>query len=153
MDIQIRSYTSTPLKQVRRLYVYLPPEYDSQPSRVFRCCICVTGAATMNRRERTGRGGVILENLIAAQRAVPALIVMTNGIPIVRGAAKQSGSHETVGDELMGDVIPLVEKNYGWCGIARAVRLRGFRWAEGRRSQSGENLDKFAWVGEFRRGS
>src|SRR4051794_23694102 len=33
--IQIRTYTSTPLKRVRKLYVYLPPAYDSEPKRRF----------------------------------------------------------------------------------------------------------------------
>lgn len=33
--LQIRSYASTPYKKQRGLYVYLPPEYDREPSRKF----------------------------------------------------------------------------------------------------------------------
>ena len=34
-SIQVRTYTSTPLKRRRQLYVYLPPQYDSEPARRF----------------------------------------------------------------------------------------------------------------------
>ena len=34
-SIQVRSYTSTPLQRRRQLYVYLPPQYDSEPARRF----------------------------------------------------------------------------------------------------------------------
>jgi hypothetical protein len=33
--LQIRTYTSTPLKTVRHLYVYTPPQYDSDENRRF----------------------------------------------------------------------------------------------------------------------
>ncbi|MGO9897264.1 MAG: esterase, partial [Bryobacteraceae bacterium] len=33
--LQIRTYLSTPLKRPRKLYVYTPPQYDSEPNRRF----------------------------------------------------------------------------------------------------------------------
>ena len=153
--IQIRSYTSTPLKQARRLYVYLPPEYDSQPSRRFPVLYLRHGSGDDESTwSGQGRAGVILENLIAAQRAVPALIVMTNGDTDRSWSGGSSPeAMKLLGDELMGDVIPLVEKNYRVVRDRESRAIAGLSMGGGQAFTIGlKNLDKFAWVGEFSSG-
>ena len=153
--IQIRSYTSTPLKQARRMYVYLPPQYDSEPSRRFPVLYLRHGSGDDESTwSGQGRAGVILENLIAERRAVPALIVMTNGDTDRSWSGGSSPeAMKVLAEELTGDVIPLMEKNY------RVVRNREGRAIAGLSMGGGQaftiglkNLERFAWVGEFSSG-
>jgi len=153
--IQIRNYVSTPLKQARRMYVYLPPQYDSEPARRFPVLYLRHGSGDDESTwSGQGRAGVILENLIAEKRAVPALIVMTNGDTDRSWSGGSSpAAMKALADELFGDVIPLVEKNY------RVVRNREGRAIAGLSMGGGQaftiglkNPDQFAWVGEFSSG-
>jgi enterochelin esterase family protein len=153
--IQIRSYVSTPLKKARGMYVYLPPQYDSEPARRFPVLYLRHGSGDDESTwSGQGRAGVILENLIADKKAVPALIVMTNGDTDRSWSGGSSPeAMKVLADELLGDVIPLVEKNY------RVVRNREGRAIAGLSMGGGQaftiglkNLNQFAWVGEFSSG-
>ena len=153
--IQIRSYVSTPLKRARRMYVYLPPEYDSEPARRFPVLYLRHGSGDDESTwSGEGRAGVILENLIAGKQAAPMLIVMTNGDTDRSWSGGSSPeAMKLLADELVGDVIPLMEKNY------RVVRTREGRAIAGLSMGGGQaftiglkNLNEFAWVGEFSSG-
>ena len=90
--IQIRSYMSTPYKKQRDLYVYLPPQYDREPSRRFPVLYLRHG----NGDDESGwtiegRAGVILENLIAQGKAVPMIIVMPYGESNASGGGTPEG--------------------------------------------------------------
>jgi hypothetical protein len=110
--LQIRMYTSTPYKKQRNLYVYLPPQYDREPSRRFPVLYLKHGDGDDESGWTIqGRAGVILENLIAGGKAVPMIIVMPYGESNATGGGTPVGI-AAVGKELLDDVIPLVEKNY-----------------------------------------
>src|SRR4051794_34924545 len=112
--IHVRSYVSTPLKQPRRVYIYTPPQYDSEPARRFPVVYLRHGSGDDESTWSIGgRAGVILENLIAQGKAVPAIIVMTNGdTDRTWAGGSSSEAMDLLGRELIGDVIPLVEKLY-----------------------------------------
>ncbi len=154
-SIQVRSYTSTPLQRRRQLYVYLPPQYDSEPARRFPVLYLRHGSGDDESTwSLQGRAGVILENLIAQRKAVPMLIVMTNGdTDGTWGGGSSQEAIETLSRELLGDVIPIIEKNY------RVTANRGNRAITGLSMGGGQaftiglkHLDTFAWVGEFSSG-
>ena len=151
--LQIRTYTSTPYRRQRSLYVYVPPQYESEPARRFPVLYLRHGnGGDESDWVVQGRAGVILENLIAEHKAVPMIIVMTYGESNASGGATPEGI-ERLGKELLDDVIPVVEKNY------RVIRGRDDRAIAGLSMGGGQaftiglkHLDLFAWVGEFSSG-
>jgi len=151
--LQIRSYTSTPFKKQRNLYVYLPPQYDSEASRRFPVLYLRHGNGDDESAWTIeGRAGVILENLIAESKAVPMIIVMPYGESNASGGGTPEGIG-ALGNELFDDVIPLVESKY------RALKGRDNRAIAGLSMGGGQaltiglqHLDQFAWVGEFSSG-
>jgi enterochelin esterase family protein len=63
----------------RRLYVYTPPGYDKTAER-FPVLYLLHGAGgDEDAWNNMGRASVIMDNLIAAKKAKPMLVVMTNG--------------------------------------------------------------------------
>jgi enterochelin esterase family protein len=153
--IHIHTYTSTPLKQRRQLYVYTPPQYDSERARRFPVvCLRHGSGDDESTWSIEGRAGVILENLIAERKAVPAIIVMTNGDTDRTWAGGSSPEAiDLLARELLGDVIPLVEKTYRTAPGRDSRAIVGLSMGGGQAFTIGlKNLDQFAWVGEFSSG-
>jgi enterochelin esterase-like enzyme len=154
--LQIHRYLSTPLKQLRGLYVYLPPQYYSQPSASFPVLYLRHGGGDNESSwtQTAGRADVILENLIADKKAVPMIIVMTNGLT----DGSWAGGSNTQGlkdldNELTTDVIPLIEKTYRVKKGRENRAITGLSMGGGQAFVIGlRNLDKFAWIGEFSAG-
>jgi enterochelin esterase family protein len=95
-----------PYSKQRTMYVYLPPQYDSEPLRRFPVLYLRHG----NGDDETawtleGRASVILENLIAEGKAVPMIIVMSYGEINSTGGGSRVGI-AALGKELMDDIIP-----------------------------------------------
>ncbi|MCC6365624.1 MAG: esterase [Bryobacterales bacterium] len=153
--IHIRSYPSTPLKRLRGLYVYVPPNYDTEPGRKFPVLYLRHGGGDNEANwSEDGRAGVIIDNLLAARKAVPMLIVMTNGMTDGTWAGGSSAQGmEILAKELFEDVIPLVEKNYRVLPGRENRAITGLSMGGGQAFTIGlRNLDRFAWVGEFSSG-
>jgi enterochelin esterase-like enzyme len=99
-----------------------------------------------------GRVDIILDNLIAAKKAVPMLIVMDKGYATKpgEGAGRGAAQSNTYEEVMMGDLIPAVESHY------RVVADREHRAMAGLSMGGGQafevvlhHLDKFAYVGGF----
>ena len=153
--LQIRTYTSSPLKTVRRLYVYTPPQYDSEPTRRFPVLYLRHGSGDNEENwSDTGRAGAILDNLIAERKAVPVLIVMSNGD--TDGSWGGGSSPEGIGlltQELLTDIIPMIEKDYRVAPGRENRAITGLSMGGGQAFTMGlKHLDMFAWVGEFSSG-
>jgi enterochelin esterase family protein len=151
--LQIRSYTSTAHKKQRSLYVYLPPQYDSDASRRFPVLYLRHGNGDDESAWTIeGRTGVILENLIAEGKAVPMIIVMPYGESNASGGGTPEGI-AALGKELLDDVIPLVEKNYRALTGRDNRAIAGLSMGGGQAFTIGlQHLDQFPWVGEFSSG-
>ncbi|MBQ0022519.1 MAG: esterase [Prevotellaceae bacterium] len=123
-------YYSTVTEQMRHAYVYLPAEYYSNPSKKFPVLYLQHG---MGENETgwsaQGKTGIIMDNLIAAKKAVPFIIVMDNGLnarpahPAPEAQQPQQGQAGPGGrrrgnfagafqEVLLKDIIPMTEKNY-----------------------------------------
>lgn len=153
--IHIHPYMSTPLKRLRGLYVYTPPEYDREPRRRFPVLYLRHGSGdTEANWSDDGRAGVILENLLAAGKAKPMLIVMTNGDTDNTWAGGSSPeAMNLLGNELIQDVIPLIEKGYRVQPGRENRAIAGLSMGGGQAFTIGlKNLDTFAWVAEFSSG-
>lgn len=78
-DVRLRPYFSKITGKWRRCFIYTPPDYDSNPSARYPVLYLQHGSG----EDETGwtfqgRANLILDNLIAAKKAVPMIIVMDN---------------------------------------------------------------------------
>lgn len=74
-------YPSPTLHQDRRrMYVYLPPDYDATANKKYPVLYLLHGAGGDEDAWVTmGRANIIMDNLIAAGKADPMIVVMPNG--------------------------------------------------------------------------
>ncbi len=153
--IGIRDYISTPLKKPRKLYVYTPPQYDTEPARRFPVLYLRHGSGdTEENWSDTGRAGVILDNLIAQHKAVPMIIVMPNGdTDGTWGGGSSPEGIEMLGQELVGDILPMIERTYRVAPGRENRAITGLSMGGGQAFTIGlRHMDLFAWVGEFSSG-
>jgi enterochelin esterase family protein len=120
-------YRSGTLDATRRMHVYTPPGYEGGSDEYPVLYLLHGGGDEDSGWSTIGRAGFILDNLIAADRAVPMLVVMPNGSlplptnlprftpgeppsPEFRAAMEAAQNRFT--DELLKEVVPFVEKTY-----------------------------------------
>ena len=153
--LHIRTYYSTPLKRARRLVVYAPPQYDSEPNRRFPVLYLRHGSGdNEDNWSDVGRAGVILDNLIAQHKAAPMIIVMPNGDTDGSWAGGSSPEGiEMLGRELLTDIIPMIDKAYRVAPGRENRAISGLSMGGGQSFTMGlKHMDLFAWVGEFSSG-
>jgi enterochelin esterase-like enzyme len=113
-------YQSSTLGAQRRMHIYFPPGYESGKERYPVLYLLHGGGDEDSGWSTIGRAGFILDNLIAAKKARPMIVVMPNGSlprpPAAPGAppdpAVTAALQERFTNELMKDVMPFVEKIY-----------------------------------------
>ena len=111
----------------RRSFIYTPPGYDDNGDQHYPVLYLLHGAGEDERGWSTqGRLNFILDNLIAAGRAQPMIVVMENGggsALFARprgagGAGRQAGGRTggfagpRFGEILLNEVIPMVEAGF-----------------------------------------
>ncbi|MBN9693626.1 MAG: esterase [Verrucomicrobia bacterium] len=146
------TYWSPTLKKFRRMHVYTPPGYEAG-SETYPVFYLLHGAFDSDDSWSTvGRAGIILDNLIAAGKAKPMVVVMPHGHtgPFRFGSGSMSGEFEP---EFEADIMPLVEKRYR-VKTDRANRaLAGLSMGGAHTLNIGiPSLDKFAYLGVFSSG-
>jgi enterochelin esterase-like enzyme len=159
------TYFSRALQKVRRMHVYTPPGYELGTGR-FPVFYLLHGAGDSDESwTSVGRAGFILDNLIAAKKAVPMIVVMpaghTSRTPQGRGAPAPSAADgrplstqmEEFVHDFVNDVMPYVEKNY------RVIADRPHRAIAGLSMGGNQtlnialaHLDQFTYVGVFSSG-
>lgn len=105
------------------MYVYVPAEYRKHLRGIFLFFICAMGVVIMKSSwVKDGRAAVILDNLIAADKARPMLVVMSNGLTdgSWAGGSTVEGMN-TLEEELFTDIIPMIECNYRVAKIRRSM--------------------------------
>jgi enterochelin esterase-like enzyme len=110
-------YYSSTLKKFRRMHVYTPPGYEKGQGE-YPVFYLLHGAGDSDESwSSVGRAGVILDNLIAAGKAKPMIVVMPAGhTGRFRFGGGGANSFQKQMDEFAqdfaNDVRPYVEKNY-----------------------------------------
>jgi enterochelin esterase family protein len=159
-------YYSSVLKAMRRMHVYTPPGYEisSQKYPVF---YLLHGAGDCDDSwTSVGRAGFILDNLIAAKKAKPMIVVMPAGhqpgAGMGFGAAPAGAAGRASGapaaspftSEFMTDMLPFVEQRY------RTINDRAHRAIAGLSMGGMQTLDiafmnlaRFAYIGVFSSGA
>lgn len=146
------TYWSDTLKKFRRMHVYTPPGYEAGSDK-YPVFYLLHGAFDSDDSWSTvGRAGFILDNLIAAGKAKPMVVVMPHGHtgPFRFGSGSMSGEFEP---DFVNDIMPLIEKRYR-VRTDRANRaLAGLSMGGAHTLNIGvPHLDQFAYLGVFSSG-
>ncbi|WP_461107202.1 esterase [Spirosoma koreense] len=111
-------YQSNTLGMARRMHVYTPPGYEKGATKYPVFYLLHGGGDDDSGWNTVGRAGFILDNLIAAGKAKPMIVVMPNGsmpLPPQTGmpdAQTMNRLRDLFTSELLKDIMPTVEKTY-----------------------------------------
>src|SRR6266568_2016567 len=78
-EIRMVWYPSSTLGMQRRMHVYTPPGYDRSSARYPVFYLLHGGGDDDSGWSTIGRAGFIMDNLLAAKKAKPMIVVMPNG--------------------------------------------------------------------------
>jgi enterochelin esterase family protein len=153
-------YASKALGRPRELWVYTPPGYEEaiagNSAARYRLLVLQHGSGDNHQTWVVhGKAHWILDNLIAAKKAKPMIVVMLDGHPLgtaSRDAAppQRGAAMDAFRRELFEDALPLVEARYRVEPDAAHRAIAGLSMGGGQSLSVGlANLDRFAWVGAF----
>lgn len=155
-EIRSRSYFSKTLGAWRNINIYTPPGYDKNTKTSYPVLYIQHGGGEDERGwVIQGKTSNILDNLIAAGKAVPMIVVIPDGNtqkPGVRGGYNDEAM-AVFREEYFENVIPFIESNYRVKPGAANRALAGLSMGGGQAFYTGlRNTDKFAHVGVFSTG-
>lgn len=150
------TYFSKALQRFRRMHVYTPPGYESGDGK-FPVFYLLHGAFDCDDSWSTvGRAGFILDNLIAAGKAQPMIVVMPAGHtgPFRFGAPGEGRPRvDEFTQDFVTDIRPYVESHY------RVLADRAHRAIAGLSMGGGQtlniaiaNLQDYGYIGVFSSG-
>jgi enterochelin esterase-like enzyme len=158
-------YNSTALGGIRRAHVYTPPGYEAGSTK-YPVFYLLHGAGDVDDSwTSVGRAGFILDNLIAAGKAKPMIVVMPAGH--VNGAGKALGSApapsapvitpvgqpDPFAQDFVTDLMPYIEKHYRVLTDRQSRAIAGLSMGGGQTlTIAFAHLDKFAYIGVFSSG-
>lgn len=148
------TYSSDVLGMNRPLLVYTPAEYEKE-NRSYPVLYLVSGTTdTEETWFKVGRVNTILDNLIAAGKAEPMIVVMPYGYMMSGTPMPSSPSaadmYAVFAKELTNCVIPFVESNYRVKPEAESRAIAGFSRGGGQSLFTAfSHLDKFAWLASY----
>jgi enterochelin esterase family protein len=150
--IDIHKYQSKSLGVPRRLYLYTPPGYETNQDTKYPVLYLFHGFGdTEDAWTGIGRANLIMDNLIAGNKAKPFIIVMPYGhTPASPPVMRSIGRYEAYEKDLIEDVIPYVQKCYRVSAEQKDRAIAGLSMGGGQSLTIGlGNLDLFGWVGAF----
>jgi enterochelin esterase-like enzyme len=124
----------------RRMFIYTPPNYDKSNKKYPVMYLLHGGGGDEEVWVNRGRANYIIDNLIAAGKAEPMIVVITNGdvnnvgSVLDRPAFQQKKDNTGIGamaagvfeKSLVNDVIPYIESNYRVIANAAHRAITGF---------------------------
>jgi len=151
------NYYSTALGAWRRLHVYTPPGYETSNEK-YPVFYLLHGAGDNDDSwTSVGRANFILDNLIAAKKAKPMVIVMTAGhtpaTPGARGGGGFLAPEDAFAKEFLTDVMPLAEKRYRIFTDRSHTAIAGLSMGGSQTLNIAiPNLQRFAYIGVYSSG-
>ncbi|MHC4521052.1 MAG: alpha/beta hydrolase [Planctomycetota bacterium] len=146
------TYDSKSLERFRRMHVYTPPGYESGQGK-YPVFYLLHGAFDCDDSwTSVGRAGFILDNLIAAGKAKPMVVVMPAGHTGAWTFGRRLPIDEFVQD-FVNDVMPYTEKHYRVHTDRQHRAIAGLSMGGAQTLNIAiPNPDKFAYVGVFSSG-
>jgi enterochelin esterase family protein len=153
-SVNIHFYASSAQDRQRAMYIYIPPQYYSEPARKFPVLYLWHGGGGIESDwTRLGRAPIILDNLIAQQKAVPMIVVMPSNNVLISVEGGNIGSSKVLEKEVVSDIMPFVESHYRVLSGRDNRAIAGLSAGGGTTLNVGmRRLDLFAWMGEFSTG-
>jgi enterochelin esterase-like enzyme len=154
-DIRIKRYFSAVTNSWRQFYIYTPPGYDTATGQLYPVLYILHGGGEDQRGWATqGKTDLILDNLIAEQKAKPMLVVMMDGNLGAGGIAGfGEKSLQLFERELKEAVMPFTEKNFRVAKGATSTALAGLSMGGLQTLYAGvKNSDRFGYLGVFSSG-
>jgi len=157
-------YKSAVVGDHRDYYVYTPPGYDPRGQQTYPVLYLLHGYSDdASGWSAVGRANVILDNLIAAGKAKPMIIVMPlcYGEPKIlqpnagafRDRSITDRNFDKFREALLTEVMPRVEAEYRVKQDRAARAIAGLSMGGAESLLTGLNtLDKFAYIGAFSSG-
>jgi enterochelin esterase-like enzyme len=153
-------YRSSALDTNRRMHIYTPPGYETSSDK-YPVFYLLHGAGDVDDSwTSVGRANFILDNLIAAGKAVPMIVVMPAGHtgPFGAGAPAAAGARPNLGanafeEDFVKDIRPYVEKHYRVLADRQHRAIAGLSMGGMQTlSISLDNLKDYSYVGVFSSG-
>jgi enterochelin esterase-like enzyme len=157
-EVRARWYHSQVTGEFRRAYVYTPPDYDAHPGTRYPVLYLQHGAGEDERGWSTqGRMSFILDNLIAAGKAKPMIVVMDRGYATSTGTTVRPTRGGGAGarpanfqDVVLKDLIPLIDATYRTLADRDHRAIAGLSMGSMQALQIAlAHLDRFSYIGSF----
>jgi enterochelin esterase-like enzyme len=150
------TYISKTVGTTRRALIYTPPQYSR--SKKYPVLYLLHGIGGDEKEWLNGgHPQLILDNLYAAKKIEPMIVVMPNGRAMKDDRATGNimaqdkvQAFATFEKDLLNDLIPFIEKKYPVIKDQEHRAIAGLSMGGGQSLNFGlGNLDKFAWIGGF----
>jgi len=145
--IRIKRYYSTVTNSWRQLYIYTPPGYDTVTDDKYPVLYLLHGGGEDERGWATqGKTALIMDNLIAASKAKPMLVVMPDA-NLGAGGFGEDGL-KAFESEIRQCIIPFIDKNYRTRNTSASRALAGLSMGGLNTLYTGiYNTDLFSYLG------
>lgn len=134
----------------RRCFVYTPPEYDQNGTARYPVLYLQHGSGEDETGWSVqGKANIILDNLIAENKAVPMIIVMDNGYAS-RPQVSPSGMFSAFEEVIIKEIIPMIDHNFRTIADREHRAMAGLSMGANQTIQiTMNNLDVFSHIGGF----
>ena len=154
-DVRSKKYFSNITGKWRRAFIYCPPGYDFDTEKNYPVLYLQHGGGEDETCWSVqGKVDIILDNLIAAGKAEPMLIVMDNGYATQSGinSRDQRGNDRWSAFEnvLIDELIPFIDENYRTVSDRESRAMAGLSMGSNQTFTIGfKNQDVFSYLGIF----
>lgn len=155
-EVRSRWYRSRVTGQMRHILVYTPPDYDSDPKRRYPVLYLQHGGGEDETGwSRQGHVNFILDNLIAAGKARPMIVVMEKGYATRAGGAaaepgRGRGDFSVFEKVVLEELVPLVDATYRTIPHRDQRAIAGLSMGAAQALRIGlTHLDTFSAIGAF----
>jgi enterochelin esterase-like enzyme len=154
--IELKRFYSNVTNSWRQCYVYTPPGYDTKTTEKYPVLYLLHGGGEDESGwAKQGKTALIMDNLLAEQKAKPMLVVMLDGNMGGPGglAGFNENSLKSFENELKQTVLPFVESNYRAATEANSRALAGLSMGGLQTLYAGvRNTNLFPYLGVFSSG-
>ena len=155
-EVRSRWYNSKVTGQTRHIMVYTPPGYEADREKRFPVLYLQHGGGEDETGwTRQGHANFILDNLIAAGKAVPMIVVMEKGYAARAGAKAGPGGpgkfdFSPFEDVVLKDLIPMIDSTYRTIADRDHRAIAGLSMGAAQATRIGlTHLDTFSAIGAF----
>jgi enterochelin esterase family protein len=148
--VEVNWYRARVLGQIRRAYVYTPPGYAEADVDLPVLYLLHGMGDTEASWTEVGYANLILDNLLAARKAQPMVVVMPFGHVYYETMIERPENNRWIEGSLFQDLLPHVEARYNVRSDREGRAIAGLSMGGGQALTVGLlHLEAFAWIGGF----